>query len=86
MGAIQQLVVRLESLCDAVADAAAPPEAPRRRTPAEIEALLAGPAVAAEVPVMGVLATGGSLGVARATATAFDPAGAAVLHAVRTSS
>ena len=41
MGAVQQLVVRLESLCDAIADAAAPPEAPRRRTAAEIEALLA---------------------------------------------
>ena len=74
VGAIQQLVVRLESLCDAVADAAAPPEAPRRRTPAEIEALLAEP-VAAEVPSAS-LAAGNSPVVAGAAATVTDPVGA----------
>ena len=73
VGAIQQLVVRLESLCDAIADAAAPPEAPRRRSPAEIEALLAEP-VAAEVPSASPAADGAS-GAAGAASTATEPAG-----------
>ncbi len=74
VGAIQQLVVRLESLCDAVADAAAPPEAPRRRTPAEIEALLAEP-VAAEVPSVSPAADGSPV-VTGAAASATDLVGA----------
>ncbi len=77
VGAIQQLVVRLESLCDAVADAAAPPEAPRRRTPAEIEALLAEP-VATEVPSASLAADGSPVDTG-ATATATDPVGAVLL-------
>ena len=74
VGAVQQLVVRLESLCDAITDAAAPPEAPRRRTPAEIEALLA-ETVTTNVPSKP--ATNSSPAAAQETAATTESAGVA---------